>query len=1042
MTRFLNWLDNNILTLLAGFLLLFIPLYPKIPLFDVLYGYNVRVRAEDLAIALTMAVFCLQLLRWRVRINLDPVTIGIFTYLFFGLASVVVSVFILQTIPLQYLHVAKTVLHWLRRIEYFSLFFILFGAIKSIRTTKAMLILFFVTMVGVILYGYGQKYFYFPAFSTMNREFSKGWVLYLTEHARVLSTFGGHYDLAGYLVIGLSLAWSFFFGLKNKLPKLVVGLILAGGFWLLILTASRISFIAYLIGLSVVIFLWMFRRGLEWGLSRWVVATFLSILVMLSFGDLSDRFLRIIRLDERVGGLRNVLMRPAGTPPQNRALFLDNTNSTGTSDVGAVTSRSDKPPTPARPGDVTGNEEPLLVPQAQPDGSIKYVEKTRSYSSCAVKYDLSTCIRLEVTWPRAIEAWKTDPFLGTGYATLSKSRVQDFTEAESTDGDYFRALGETGTLGFIAFYGTIIVMATLAFRALSGIKDPFLYSLTAGFIALSVGLLANAALIDIFESSKVAYIFWAMSGITLGSLYLSRDQIARNREPLRVSFDYRKRFADLKAFFLSDKPWLAAILIASLWLHTYKLNSPIADWHSWRQADTSAVTRNFVKEQNINWLYPTFDDLSAVASGEENPMGYRFVEFPLYNAVSAYPKLILPELSVEVVERLVTAFASALTALFLFLICRKLFNRRIGYFAALTYTLLPYNIFYGRAILPDPMMVMLSLGAIYFAVKYIFAERLTSLALAGLMAALALLVKPFAIFLLAPIAYLWFAGFKFSWRKWLFLAIVMGLSLLPFLLWRLWVSRPPEGIPASDWLFNGDGIRFKGAFWYWLFADRIGRLILGCWGLILLGFGVIRKVEGKFKLFPILFFISSLLYLFVFATGNVRHDYYQILLIPSLAILVGLGLDFLLSTSNSLTNNLITKPLAIASFVFMLGFGWYFVRDYFNINHPEIVEAGKAVEKLTNDKALILAPYGGDTAFLYQTNRKGWPIVEGTIDDMIKKGAQYYVSVQEDDLTKHLINDSWPVWIPRPEKIVKKYKLLDRTPTYTIIQLVPDHKLP
>ena len=35
-----------------------------------------------------------------------------------------------------------------------------------------------------------------------------------------------------------------------------------------------------------------------------------------------------------------------------------------------------------------------------------------------------------------------------------------------------------------------------------------------------------------------------------------------------------------------------------------------------------------------------------------------------------------------------------------------------------------------------------------------------------------------------------------------------------------------------------------------------------------------------------------------FATGNVQHDYYQILIIPSLAIIYALGSDFLIQKFN------------------------------------------------------------------------------------------------------------------------------------------------
>ena len=37
----------------------------------------------------------------------------------------------------------------------------------------------------------------------------------------------------------------------------------------------------------------------------------------------------------------------------------------------------------------------------------------------------------------------------------------------------------------------------------------------------------------------------------------------------------------------------------------------------------------------------------------------------------------------------------------------------------------------------------------------------------------------------------------------------------------------PEGIRVWDWLLNSDGIRFKGAFFYWIFAERLAKLILG-----------------------------------------------------------------------------------------------------------------------------------------------------------------------------------------------------------------------
>lgn len=158
MTRLFQWLDANILAILAGFLLIFIPLYPKWPLFDILYGYNVRVRLEDFFVAATCAVFVLQLLRRRISVKGTPVTVSLLLYLFAGFVSMLVAFFVIRTVPLIAIHMEKTFLHWLRRIEYFSLFFVFFVSVRNWKAIKAYLIIFFSTLFAVIIYGYGQRF--------------------------------------------------------------------------------------------------------------------------------------------------------------------------------------------------------------------------------------------------------------------------------------------------------------------------------------------------------------------------------------------------------------------------------------------------------------------------------------------------------------------------------------------------------------------------------------------------------------------------------------------------------------------------------------------------------------------------------------------------------------------------------------------------------------------------------------------------------------------------------------------------------------------
>ena len=56
----------NFLLIIASFLLAFIPLYPKIPLFEAIPGYIVRVRIEDILVLLAFLVYLIQIFRKKI----------------------------------------------------------------------------------------------------------------------------------------------------------------------------------------------------------------------------------------------------------------------------------------------------------------------------------------------------------------------------------------------------------------------------------------------------------------------------------------------------------------------------------------------------------------------------------------------------------------------------------------------------------------------------------------------------------------------------------------------------------------------------------------------------------------------------------------------------------------------------------------------------------------------------------------------------------------------------------------------------------------
>lgn len=474
-----------------------------------------------------------------------------------------------------------------------------------------------------------------------------------------------------------------------------------------------------------------------------------------------------------------------------------------------------------------------------------------------------------------------------------------------------------------------------------------------------------------------------------------------------------KKFINSKFFEISC---LVLILIGAFGIRLYKINNPLDDWHSWRQADTVSVSRVYL-DYGLNLLNPRYYDLSPTQTGYYNPKGLRFVEFPIFNLLNIIAFKALPRFSLEEWGRLISVFSAVGSSFFLYLIGKKWLNKWGGLLSAFFYAFIPYNIYFTRVILPEPMAVFFTVSSLWFFICYVDKERKLNLFLSAILFSLAMLLKPYLAFYF-PV-YLYILIKKFGWKVFwtnIYIYIALDIILVPFFAWRAWMNYDYRfvGIPFYTWLFNGDGIRFRPAWWRWIFGERLGYLILGIWGIPFLAFGILKK-----KNLPILMTaLGMVLYVAVLATGNVRHDYYQTQTIPAIALLLASGVVGLWQTDAF--NKWLTRLFIIFATVMMLGMGWYQIKGDYQINHFEIIMAGEEVNKVTPKNAIVIAPYNGDTTFLYATHRFGWPVVDRSFDELIAMGADYYVSVNYDNDTNQLLN---------------KYKAIEKNSQFVIIDL-------
>lgn len=483
---------------------------------------------------------------------------------------------------------------------------------------------------------------------------------------------------------------------------------------------------------------------------------------------------------------------------------------------------------------------------------------------------------------------------------------------------------------------------------------------------------------------------------------------------------------------------LTAIVILSLLVRLYKINSPIADWHSFRQADTASVTREFVKH-GIDLLHPKYHDLSNIQSGEnnngkDNVQGWRMVEFPIVNGTLALVLRTFPQIDLVTFSRFASVLASLASLIFLSLICKRVYGKKVGLLAAFFFGILPYSIYYSRVVLPEPFLVTSVLTSLWMYQTYVLSKKAKWVIFSAIFFGLALLIKPMAVFFI-PI----YIGLRFKDNFRIRLddlvtGVLFGLNCLPLLWWRHWILQYPTGIPISAWLYNGVGkgtnllpvykIRFKPAWWRWIFYERLTKLFLGYIGGILFALGCLWATLKK-DLFFLSWAVGGFLYVSVFAAGNVQHDYYQILLVPFVAITLALGCVLGFKKLRSRLNAMISFTIITLIIAASLLVSWNMVKGYYQINNWAIVTAGKEADRILPKDALVIAPYTGDTAFLFQTNRRGWP-VGGDLSTKISEGAQYYVSVNYDDETNALI---------------KKYAVVESTKLFVIIDLTHPKKI-
>lgn len=486
---------------------------------------------------------------------------------------------------------------------------------------------------------------------------------------------------------------------------------------------------------------------------------------------------------------------------------------------------------------------------------------------------------------------------------------------------------------------------------------------------------------------------------------------------------------------------LLFLMVVALVPRLYNLNSPVIGVHSWRQADTAAIARNFYEAQLAHpgqlwrFAYPQVDWGGG---------GYVETEFPLYPAlISLIYRVLGPH---EIYARGLSVIFSLIGLYFLYKLVELCFDSSVAFWSALFYAVLPLSVFYSRTVQPESLVMMSSLGGLYFFKRWIRTvgtpkpppprdnptdahhptthppnrsetssdRKRIDLFIAWVFVAIATLLKVLPIVYLGlPLLFLAALKFRYKlflrWELWLYALGIFGVTAA----WYIHAHNIflDTGLTFGFW--SGDTDRYSWSsllsFKYWL--DILFRVmvrhfaVLGFFvALIGLTFHRQKAEDWMWEVGLVGSFLAGALA----PTSSYVHEYYQLPVMFFGVVFIGKVCARVFDprrAKNYLSKNKRWyRPALTTALVLTLvtGSAIYSI-DYMLPENPAnstVYRLAEVVGKYTPPDAKVLTTTGGDPTLLYLSHRKGWMISpEEVSPERLKAaagdGASFFVGSYE-----------------------------------------------
>ncbi|NMA11871.1 MAG: glycosyltransferase family 39 protein [Chloroflexi bacterium] len=332
---------------------------------------------------------------------------------------------------------------------------------------------------------------------------------------------------------------------------------------------------------------------------------------------------------------------------------------------------------------------------------------------------------------------------------------------------------------------------------------------------------------------------------------------------------------------------LIVLFMVAIGIRMYDFDDPPLDFHPARQLHSALMARGFYLDTGGNLPRKTAEYMhEAMMRGMQEP----WIEPPIMERITAYAYQLAGDADLRI-PRGIAIFFWILGGVGLAFLAAGSFSSTGVIALCAFYLFFPYNVIASRSFQPEPLMLCLIIWGLYALVSWLDRPGFWRALLAGVLIGLAILVKQVAVFPLALAGFAMIISQK-SFRSvlkrpdfWIFIALV----IIPVAAYNIW------GIWGAGFLRQ----QFQGRFFL---AELINPAFYIRW---------IRMID---QVFAVAFFILTMLGLLVVKNSKLRaiclgymggyllyglvlphhigtHDYYQLLIMPVVAIGFGSMID-------------------------------------------------------------------------------------------------------------------------------------------------------